>query len=94
MPDEKNLKGCIVISGITTSLMKDGKTISSYTIVPEYRSKPGDTTIGVFCHEFGHMIGGIDLYDLDGLVTQSSTEKIIRLRKMERHGIWYLRNFG
>jgi len=55
MPDEKNLKGCIVISGITTSLMKDGKTISSYTIIPEYRSKPGDTTIGVFCHEFRYI---------------------------------------
>jgi len=54
-----------------TPVIKDSKTISNYTIIPEYRSKPGDTTIGVFCHEFGHMIGGIDLYDLDGLVTQS-----------------------
>ena len=33
--------------------MKDGKNISSYTIIPEYRSKLGDITIGIFCHDFG-----------------------------------------
>lgn len=50
---------------------KDGVVISSYTVIPEYRSVPGDTTIGVFCHEFGHIIGAVDMYDLDGLVYQS-----------------------
>ncbi len=70
-PDTKNPNRIYPHQWNITPIIKDGKTISSYTIVPEYRSKPGDTTIGVFCHEFGHMIGGIDLYDLDGLVTQS-----------------------
>ncbi len=50
---------------------RDGKTISNYTVLPEYRNKPGDTTIGQFCHEFGHIIGAVDLYDLDGLTYQS-----------------------
>lgn len=50
---------------------RDGKAISNYTVLPEYRNHPGNTTIGQFCHEFGHMIGAIDLYDLDGLTYQS-----------------------
>lgn len=53
------------------SQRRDGKYITNYSILPEYRNKPGDTTIGPFCHEFGHMIGAIDLYDLDGLVYAS-----------------------
>ncbi len=45
---------------------KDGKYVSSYTIMPEYWSSPGDMTIGVFCHELGHAFGLPDLYDTDG----------------------------
>ncbi len=41
----------------------DNVIINDYTIQPEYNSKPGDTTIGVFCHEFGHILGLPDLYD-------------------------------
>lgn len=41
----------------------DGKWISSYTIQPEFNDGPGDSTIGVFCHEFGHVLGLPDLYD-------------------------------
>ena len=41
----------------------DGKTISKYTIQPEYNSTAGDSTIGVFCHEFGHVLGLPDMYD-------------------------------
>ena len=41
----------------------DGVTIDDYTIQPEYNEQPGDSTIGVFCHEFGHILGLPDLYD-------------------------------
>lgn len=41
----------------------DGVTINEYTIQPEYFLSPGDSTIGVFTHEFGHVLGLPDLYD-------------------------------
>jgi len=41
----------------------DGVTIDDYTIQPEFNIQPGDSTIGVFCHEFGHILGLPDLYD-------------------------------
>lgn len=50
-----------------TPRLKDGVYVYSYTMEPEYWISPGDMTIGVFCHEFGHLIGNLpDLYDLDG----------------------------
>ena len=42
----------------------DGMTFSVYSMEPEYWSGPGDMTIGVFCHEYGHQLGLPDLYDL------------------------------
>lgn len=44
---------------------KDGVWISVYSIMPEYWEQPGDMTIGVFCHEIGHLFGLPDLYDTD-----------------------------
>jgi len=45
---------------------RDGKTIMSYSIQPEFWSIPGDMTIGVYCHELGHLLLGLpDLYDYD-----------------------------
>ena len=41
----------------------DGVTFSEYSIQPEYVHEPGDSTIGVFVHEFGHALGLPDLYD-------------------------------
>jgi len=41
----------------------DGVRISSYSIQPEYWFDPGDMTCGVYCHEFGHILGLPDLYD-------------------------------
>jgi M6 family metalloprotease-like protein len=44
----------------------DGITkFNTYTIEPEYNRLPGDATIGVFCHEFGHVLGLPDLYDVN-----------------------------
>lgn len=42
------------------SLSVDGVTVSNYSMEPE------DGTVGVFCHEFGHVLGLPDLYDVDG----------------------------
>ena len=52
--------------GIVPELTNDGVYVSSYTIQPEYLFTPGDMTIGVFAHEFGHGFGLPDLYDTDG----------------------------
>lgn len=43
----------------------DGVWISTYSMMPEYWSAPGDITIGVFAHELGHVLGLPDLYDTD-----------------------------
>ena len=52
---------------------KDGKTLSAYTTEPEEWGATTPITtaghlisIGVFCHEFGHVLGLPDLYDLSG----------------------------
>ncbi len=45
---------------------RDGKTLRSYSVQPEFWSVPGDMTIGVYCHELGHLLFGLpDLYDYD-----------------------------
>ncbi len=41
----------------------DGVSFNVYTIQPEYVETAGDTSIGVYCHEFGHALGLPDLYD-------------------------------
>lgn len=44
---------------------KDGVSVYEYAMQPEYLTTPGDMTIGVFCHELGHVFGLPDLYDTD-----------------------------
>ncbi len=46
--------------------LKDGVNISTFSMNPEYWSTPGDITLGVYCHELGHVFGLPDLYDTDG----------------------------
>ena len=41
----------------------DGVTVDDYMIQPEFVEGAGDSTIGVFAHEFGHALGLPDLYD-------------------------------
>ncbi len=48
-----------------TPQLRDGVWISTYCINPEYWITPGDITLGVYCHELGHVLGLPDLYDTD-----------------------------
>lgn len=50
-----------ISSPVATS---DGVSINSYMTVPEYWFSSGDMTIGTYCHEFGHLLGLPDFYDL------------------------------
>lgn len=43
----------------------DGMTFSAYSMEPEFWNAPGDMTMGVFCHEYGHVLGLPDLYDIN-----------------------------
>ncbi len=42
----------------------DGKFVESYTLNPEELGA-GLSTVGVFCHEYGHVMGCPDLYDIN-----------------------------
>jgi immune inhibitor A len=43
----------------------DGVTVNLYSMEPEYTWSAGDSTVGIFCHEYGHVLGLPDLYDTD-----------------------------
>ncbi len=58
----------------------DTVTINDYAIQPEFVTTAGDSTIGVFVHEFGHVLGLPDLYD-----TSYTTEGI---------GVWGVMSSG
>ena len=44
----------------------DGVRIFIYSMEPELRANGRLVEIGVYCHEFGHLLGLPDLYDYDG----------------------------
>ncbi len=46
-------------------IYKDGVAINRYSMEPEEMPGSGMSPIGVFCHEFGHVLGLPDLYDYD-----------------------------
>ncbi len=49
----------------------DGVYVDHYTIQPELLDEDRLITIGVFCHEFGHMLGLPDLYDISPDILQN-----------------------
>lgn len=53
-------------AGTVGPLTVDGVKVFSYSTDPEYIEAPGDMTVGVAAHEFGHTLGLPDLYDTDG----------------------------
>ena len=50
---------------LDTPVTVDGVIVQEYSVEPEFVASAGDSTIGVFCHEFGHVLGLPDLYDTD-----------------------------
>jgi immune inhibitor A len=46
-----------------TTQYHDGISMRQYTMNPERHPGGGLVEIGVFCHEFGHFMGAVDLYD-------------------------------
>ncbi len=50
---------------LPSPLTLDGVQVYSFSVQNEYNSNPGDKSAAVFCHEFGHVLGLPDLYDLD-----------------------------
>lgn len=54
-----------IVSGGGTARTYDGVRINNYIMQPETNAKGGLIEIGVFCHEFGHLLGLPELYDTD-----------------------------
>lgn len=52
-----------ISSGGGTARTYDGVTIDTYNVQPELNSAGGHIEIGVFAHEYGHVLGLPDLYD-------------------------------
>ena len=51
-------------SNLSSPVTYDGVTISAYTLNPEDNTGGGLSYIGVFAHEYGHILGMPDLYDV------------------------------
>ena len=54
-----------ILSGEGIRLTCDGKHIDRYACSAEISGEASLTGIGSFCHEFGHTMGLVDLYDTD-----------------------------
>jgi immune inhibitor A len=70
-----------------TARTYDGVTINRYACCPELQSSSPNThiNIGVYCHEYGHILGLPDLYDVGRWCTAYSSWGI---------GAWGLMSFG
>lgn len=54
-----------VLSGESLELTLNGKKIENYGCSSELQRDSAITGIGVFCHEFAHLLGLLDSYDVD-----------------------------
>lgn len=54
-----------IYSGEKINLFCDGKRIDRYACSAEITGDRSFTGIGTFCHEFGHTLGLVDMYDTD-----------------------------
>lgn len=54
-------------SAFQTSIIKDGKTISDFIMTPEKLGNNDNeiSSVGVICHEIGHVLGAPDFYGLN-----------------------------
>ena len=54
-------------SVVSTSKTFSGKRLAGYLVISEYRGSRGSVQagIGTYCHEFGHALGLVDLYDTE-----------------------------
>ncbi|MBC7194819.1 MAG: M6 family metalloprotease domain-containing protein [Caldisericia bacterium] len=80
---------------VNNIMKKDNKYINKYVVISEYMNKPGDFTIGPLCHEFGHILGGIDLYDLDShknFIYDNHVSNGLGKWSLMSHGVWCKRN--
>jgi M6 family metalloprotease-like protein len=52
---------------LSSPVICDGKSVSKYSCSPELAGNKGTniSSIGVICHEFGHVLGAPDFYDTD-----------------------------
>jgi immune inhibitor A len=50
---------------VSSPMDVDGVQVYGYSMEPEETGSGGFATIGVYCHEFGHVLGLPDLYDYD-----------------------------
>jgi len=55
-----------ISGGGGTARVYDGVIIDTYSMQPELNYAGGHIEIGVFAHEYGHVLGLPDLYDTDG----------------------------
>ena len=65
-----------LLSADDAALALDGHIIDRYAVAPE-----GET--GVFCHEFGHVLGLPDLYDTDGAESGGCTRELWGMSLMD-----------
>lgn len=72
------------IRGANKNLVLNGKQIGPYSCGSEYRLASGSVLsgIGTYCHEFGHILGLMDMYDTDKGAGGGESPGLFRLSLM------------